>query len=808
LLTISILVITILMVTPTMLGYDPSLAVYTWDATVPNYNPTANIHPGTLDGTQLCTGDFRGIGPNQPNAPGYGDSGISVNWDDNWVMPVGHPNTNGDYLDGLWVQMQYPAQGWWDMGTATDQVVIFTSQDHGPYLSEGLEYRVYGSNTLWGALSTQAALTDVYLDGWRPHNPAEDANGNGWCSDDIAGVFKLPGMYRYVVIEAWNPSGSYSEPEIDAVAIADSLPPDVYKEHPEHGYVPEEQEKVAIVPAPWQYWTTFVGGVTDIIVWDPPETNESVAIVREYATSLYEIPLDNLTWENPMIEELNWILIDDEPVIIPPGGNISFDIPTTEDDAAVLVRYTVAWASTPDMTEAHFINEAILESSSPQVIIGQLSNFDVHNFLDIPVDNFELELYGIQPSDVVDWYYSHAVPAPQPIPRWWGVTWYGGWGNSPQITTTPDGTEVKWKEFNHPAQPCEWVHFGLRLKPNAQPWGVKAYWTKIISPPYLKSCAPLILWAEDLPEICGSGVEGIYYGFWYEGDGMWHPMDPTDEYCGNYNITVYKYGRWWYTYTRPIHFHEECIHKLHYWARDNVGNQGPVYKQVYYVDDTPPNVYKEHPDHGYYVDPTTGTPYLKLCAPIELWAEDGGTPPCISGVEDIFYGFWYNETWHPTGPTDEYCGNYNITMYKHDRWWYTYTRPIHFHEECIHTLEYWAKDNVCNQGPIHEQTYHVDGTPPTITKTHPDDYRILNDTAGWIKVCSKITLEAEDNGTPPCISGVEDIYWGFTFNGVWHPTDPTDTYDGNIVTMYKHDRWWYTYDSVKRFIGLNQVNMF
>lgn len=176
-LTISILVITILMVTPTMLGYDPSLAVYTWDATVPNYNPTANIHPGTLDGTQLCTGDFLGIGPNQPNAPGYGDSGISVNWDDNWVMPVGHPNTNGDYLDGLWVQMQYPAQGWWDMGTATDQVVIFTSQDHGPYLSEGLEYRVYGSNTLWGALSTQAALTDVYLDGWRPHNPAEDANG-------------------------------------------------------------------------------------------------------------------------------------------------------------------------------------------------------------------------------------------------------------------------------------------------------------------------------------------------------------------------------------------------------------------------------------------------------------------------------------------------------------------------------------------------------------------------------------------------------------------------------------------------------
>ena len=191
---------------------------YTWDPSVPNYNPSATIHTGTIDTSLLVMGDFLGVSPTQPNAPGYGDSGVSVGWDDTWVGGVGHPNTNGDNLDGLWAQIVYPAEGWWDLGFATDRIVVFLSQDHGPYLAEGLETRVYGSNTLWGAVSSQAVLTDVYLDGWRSHNPAEDGNGNGWCSDDIAGVYKLPGMYRYVKIAAWSSVGTLNEPEVDAVA--------------------------------------------------------------------------------------------------------------------------------------------------------------------------------------------------------------------------------------------------------------------------------------------------------------------------------------------------------------------------------------------------------------------------------------------------------------------------------------------------------------------------------------------------------------------------------------------------------------
>jgi hypothetical protein len=198
-------------------------AAYTWAPGTPNYNPSATIHTGIIDTSNMGMGDFLGIGPGQPNAPSYGDSGAIVNWDDNWVSWVGHANTNGDNLDGLWAQIIYPATGWWDMGFKTDEFVVFLSQDHGPYLAEGLETRVYGSNTLWGAASSQAVLTDVYLDGWRTHNPAEDVNGNGWCSDDIAGVYQLPGEYRYVKIAAWVPHSGLNEPEVDAVAAIGSI---------------------------------------------------------------------------------------------------------------------------------------------------------------------------------------------------------------------------------------------------------------------------------------------------------------------------------------------------------------------------------------------------------------------------------------------------------------------------------------------------------------------------------------------------------------------------------------------------------
>lgn len=197
-------------------------AVYNWDATVPNYNPAAVIHPGVINTSNLVFGDFIGVSPSQLGATSWGRSDIAVGWDDAWTGG-GNANTNGDFLDGYWAQI-YSTGGWWDLGRAFSQVAVFLSQDHGPYLAEGLEYRIYGSNTLWGTtLSPQATLLAVYLDGWRVHNPAEDLNKNGWLSDDIAAVLGLNASYRYIKLVAWGAS-PLDEPEVDAIAGVPSVP--------------------------------------------------------------------------------------------------------------------------------------------------------------------------------------------------------------------------------------------------------------------------------------------------------------------------------------------------------------------------------------------------------------------------------------------------------------------------------------------------------------------------------------------------------------------------------------------------------
>lgn len=199
---------------PGAFAYDGSVA-YTWNPGDPGHNASANIHTGIIIG---AAGLNFGTLDTSTTPTGYGSSGADVNWDDNFVMGIGD-FLNGNALDGLWVQ-HLDAFGIWDLGpnVATNKVVVFTSQDHGPYLAEGLEYRVYGSNDL-ATWSSQATVTDVYLDGWRTHNPSEDPNGNGWCSDDISAVLQLDGTYRYIKVQHWESSPSLlNEPEIDAVA--------------------------------------------------------------------------------------------------------------------------------------------------------------------------------------------------------------------------------------------------------------------------------------------------------------------------------------------------------------------------------------------------------------------------------------------------------------------------------------------------------------------------------------------------------------------------------------------------------------
>jgi hypothetical protein len=204
-------------------------ASFSWNPGMPNYNASAVLHSGTIDTSLLIMGDFLGLNSSTPGANYYGDSGVSVGWDDAVIYPVGNSNTNGDALDGLYVDIS-GSGSWWDMGNAYDTIAVMPSQYHGSFmpfdLDLGISYRIYGTNTLWDntTLSPQAILTDVYLDGWRLHDSTEDINQNLWLSDDVVAVFQLDAPYRYIKLIPWATSGNLSEPDVDAVAGIGMIP--------------------------------------------------------------------------------------------------------------------------------------------------------------------------------------------------------------------------------------------------------------------------------------------------------------------------------------------------------------------------------------------------------------------------------------------------------------------------------------------------------------------------------------------------------------------------------------------------------
>ena len=213
------------------------------------------------------------------------------------------------------------------------------------------------------------------------------------------------------------------------------------------------------------------------------------------------------------------------------------------------------------------------------------------------------------------------------------------------------------------------------------------------------------MWINVSDPSCGIGVYNISYSIWYYdasssnyvklpgSDVIVYDNDPDDLDPDFGEISVL------------LTIDEECLHQVRWKVVDLFGHTA-MYDYSFAVDCTPPDITKTHPDPCYYpLNSTAGI--IQVGGRIVLEAEDGGTPPCISGVENIYYGFWYDGKWYPEDPFDEYCGNYNITMYKDGKWWYTYSNPINFHEECKHVLEYWARDKVFNSGPTHTQIYWV-----------------------------------------------------------------------------------------------------
>jgi hypothetical protein len=270
-------------------------------------------------------------------------------------------------------------------------------------------------------------------------------------------------------------------------------------------------------------------------------------------------------------------------------------------------------------------------------------------------------------------------------------------------------------------------HFGLNVNPCKEVRGSKAYWTK--TKLLIEVCTPIILKAEDMPSDCASGVEDIYYGFTYK--GKWYPENKEDEYCGNYNIT-FKNGKWWYMYTRPIHFKEECTHILEYWTKDRVCNTGPIFNQTYYVDSTPPSSSKEvgSPKYENWVNWSTN---------ITIKAKDG-----CGGLDYIHYEIWWDSD--NDGSVDKKLEEKNVhgnVTFRLDK------------KECLHEIRWYAVDIMGHEESVHSQHHKVDNTPPESICL----YTVRGNSA-------HIYLSAKDQGK--CQVGLKGIWYQLgKRNGYW-----------------------------------------
>jgi len=158
------------------------------------------------------------------------------------------------------------------------------------------------------------------------------------------------------------------------------------------------------------------------------------------------------------------------------------------------------------------------------------------------------------------------------------------------------------------------------------------------------------------------------------------------------------------------------------------------------------------------------------------------TERCVSGVESIFWRYEFEGNDYPEdGDTHGFpivTGDELNARYDYDEpeivnnWWYQINDTVAnvwFEEQCIHDLYYWTKDNVSNRGEIYYHRYHVDNTPPVVTRaTGQPNCTVEGKT--FVRTTTPIWINATDEGI--CQAGVESIFFRYEWNESFFP--PSD----------------------------------
>jgi hypothetical protein len=236
---------------------------------------------------------------------------------------------------------------------------------------------------------------------------------------------------------------------------------------------------------------------------------------------------------------------------------------------------------------------------------------------------------------------------------------------------------------------------------------------------------------------------------------------------------------------------QESCHKLQYYAVDELGNRETVQTNCFFVDKTPPMVFKDNgnaiPDSG---EPAFTNPgnqagdfhWITQNMPVTFTCDDGvdvtgRTVPHPSGDEQVCYKVSYDYVPDPTGIgygwgyiTNQYCSG-SLT---YDGYCCTPATPkapydFYFKEDSMHNLEYYCKDAVDKNGTVHTQYYKVDTRAPDVNKTlNPPYFGDCPPVSGTNDVCfvdtaTTIDLQIKDEGT--CAVDQVVCEWRYNVDG-------------------------------------------
>jgi len=388
------------------------------------------------------------------------------------------------------------------------------------------------------------------------------------------------------------------------------------------------------VPMVWPFWEILDPGQVQARIHNFA-LNDVTIMNLSYINLTYSIGLSDLTWD--YMETIpGWTYLT-STITLSSGSTYNRPIDINSGDAAVLVRYNI---SIDGNVVARFIGEVLVQWDGSPAIIGTLTNFDVHNNFSM-ANNFELEINGIQPENITEFY--------------------PGWGTPPNITSWQTWTNITWINTTDPIYYCEWTHFGLGLDEGIDINDISemiANWTV--------SCA------------VGSYV--IYYK-------VWGGMDEvnTGWLQGEENHSV--------VFTlADLGITDNCTHYIAYYAIDDLGNNytEPIVQTVY-VDNAEPIIDKTI-GHPQYLD--DGDIFINFSTPIWVNATDNGTEPCIVGSVNLTVGI-YNAT------SRVEINRY--TIYVEDGW--AHIGPIYINEECVHWINITAVDDLGNTAYHNETVY-------------------------------------------------------------------------------------------------------